>query len=42
MIAPRVGLLIEGGITFARDCEAKHMAMIEMRIEVFMLKDCEQ
>jgi hypothetical protein len=30
---------MEGGITFARDRKAKHMAMI---IAVFILKDCEQ
>ena len=30
---------MEGGITFARDRKAKHMAMM---IEVFILKDCGQ
>jgi len=33
---------MEGGMTFARDQKAKHVAMREMRIEVFMLKNCEQ
>jgi hypothetical protein len=30
------------GMTFARDRKAKHTAMIEVRREVFMLKDCGQ
>ena len=33
---------MEGGITFARDRKPMHVAMIEIRIEVFILKDCGQ
>jgi hypothetical protein len=33
---------MEGGMTFARNRKPKHMALIEVRIEVFMLKDCGQ
>jgi len=33
---------MEGGITFAKDRKPRHKAMMEVRIEVFMLKDCGQ
>ena len=39
-IAPREGALMKGGIMFARDRKPRHMAMTEVRIEVFMFKYC--
>ena len=33
---------MEGGITLARDPRPMHVTMIEIRIEVFMLKECGQ